>query len=157
VKVDSGKRVRLKVELKVVGGEVIEKSVIEYIQGGGAMLQALEDQVHGCEAGAKKSGVIPAEQAFGDPRAQVRKVLAKKEFPQEAQFEVGMRFQAKDATAKQDVVLQIDKVLDDTIEVVICHPLADKDIAYQFEVLAVTDPTPPPLPPDLLGAVEDAE
>ena len=157
MKVDSGKRVRLKVQLKVVDGEVIEKSVIEYIQGGGAMLPALEKIVQGCEAGATRSGVIPAKEAFGDPKAQVRKVLAKKEFPKDAKFEIGMRFQAKDPAHKQDVVLQIDKVLEDTIEVVICHPLGDKDIAYDFEVLKVTDPLPPPLPPDLVGAVEEKE
>ncbi len=157
MKVESGKRVRLRVELKVVDGQVIEKNVLEYIQGGGAMLPALEKLVDGCEVGAKKSGVIPAKEAFGDPNAQIRKVLSKKEFPEGATFEVGMKFQAKDAAAKQDVVLQIDKVKDETIEVVICHPLADKDIAYDFEVLKVTDPSPPPLPADLVGAVEDDE
>jgi FKBP-type peptidyl-prolyl cis-trans isomerase 2 len=157
VKVEAGKRVRLKVKLEVVDGEVLEKNIIEYIQGGGAMLAALEKLIGECAVGDSKSGVIPAKEAFGDPDTQTRKAIAKKEFPEGAEFEIGMRFQAKDPASGQDIVLQVDAIEDDAIEVIMCHPLADKDIAYDFEVLAVTDPNPPPLPGALVAdaVVED--
>lgn len=155
MKVEAGKRVRLRVKLEVVDGEVLEKKVIEYIQGGGSMLAALEKLVGECSVGDSKSGVIPAKEGFGDPKTQARKNIAKKEFPEGAEFEIGMRFQAKDPASGQDIVLQIDKIEDDSIEVIMCHPLADKDLSYEFEVLAVTDPNPPPLPGDLVEEVDD--
>lgn len=157
MKVAAGKRIRLKVKLEVVGGEILEQNIIEYFQGGGAMLPALEAEIDGCEVGDKKSGVLPAKKAFGDPATQTRKSISKKEFPEDAEFEVGMRFEAKGADGVQNVVLQVEKIEDDSIEVLLLHPLADKDLNYEFEVMNITDPTPPPLPPDIIGSTVEEE
>lgn len=155
VKIEKGRRVRLKVQLTIVDGDEIEKSVVEYIHGGGTMLPGLERVLDGLEKGAKKSGVIQAKNAFGDASFQRDKQMSRTEFPADIKLEAGSRFMAKGADNKQDVVLEIAKADDKQVQVRLLHPLAEKDIAYDFEVLSVTDPTPPPLPPDALGASED--
>jgi FKBP-type peptidyl-prolyl cis-trans isomerase 2 len=48
-------------------------------------------------------------------------------------------------------VLRVVEIADDKVQVRLVHPLAEKDIAYDVEVLAVTDPTPPPLPIEAIG------
>ena len=154
MKIEAGRRVRLKVELAVKGGAEIEKNVVEYIQGGGTMLPGLEKVLDGLEKGAKKEGTLAAKTAFGDPKFQIKKPIPRKEFPKDAKLEAGQQFMAKGPDGKTDVVLRIEKAGADTIECVMLHPLADKDVTYKVEVLAVTDPTPPPLPAHLIAKEE---
>lgn len=145
VKIEKGRRVRLKVEL-TAGSDVIEKSTVEFIQGGGTMLPGLEALLVGLEVGAKKEGVLPAKEAFGNPQMHPVKSLRRADFPADAKLEVGMRFAAKGADNGLDVVLQIEKLDGETVETRLVHPLADKDLAYKLEVMQVTDPRPPPVP-----------
>jgi FKBP-type peptidyl-prolyl cis-trans isomerase 2 len=145
VKIEQGKRVRLKLKLQVVGGEVIEQSVVEYFQGAGKMIAGVERVAEGMSVGEKKEGVIPAIDGFGNPVHQPKKSIGRAEFPKDAKLDKGSEFQAKSETG-QDVVLVVDSADDKTVEVRLCHPLYKKDLEYQVEVISVTDPTPPPLP-----------
>ncbi|WP_428267282.1 FKBP-type peptidyl-prolyl cis-trans isomerase [Haliangium sp.] len=154
MKVEKGRRVRLKVHLTAVGGDEIEKSVVEYVQGSGTMLPGLEKVVEGLGAGEQRKGVIKAENAFGDASFQREKTMKRKEFPEDMKVEPGERFMAKGADNQQDVVLEIARIEGDTVHVKLLHPLADKDISYELEVMHV-GPTPPPLPPEALGAEDE--
>lgn len=156
VKIEQGKRVRLKLKLQVQGGEVIEQSVVEYFQGAGKMIAGVERVVEGMAPGEKKEGVIPAIDGFGNPVHQPKKSIARTEFPKDAKLEKGSEFQAKSETG-QDVVLVVDTADDKTVEVRLCHPLYKKDLTYQVEVISVTDPTPPPLPASAIAADESEE
>jgi FKBP-type peptidyl-prolyl cis-trans isomerase 2 len=157
VKIAKGLRVKLKVELSVVGGDPLEKSTLDYIQGGGSMLPGLEAVLDGLERGAKRDGVIVAKDAFGNPTMQPVKKIPRTEFPADAKPKVGDRFTAKGAAGGIDVVLQIEKVTDAEVECRMMHPLADKDIKYSVEVLGVTDPKPPPMPAQALELEPDPE
>ncbi|HYU15949.1 MAG TPA: FKBP-type peptidyl-prolyl cis-trans isomerase [Candidatus Acidoferrum sp.] len=156
MKIETGRRVRLKVRLQVVDGDVLEQSVVEYFHGAGKMLAGLEKAVEGLASGDKKEGVIPAREAFGNPAGQPRKTLARAEFPADAVLKKGQEFQAK-AEKGQDVLLLIEDVRDQKVDVRLVHPLASKDIAYEVEVISVTDPTPPPLPASAVAMAEEAE
>lgn len=157
MKIEEGKRVRLRVKLQVVDGEVIEKNIVEYFQGGGTMLPGIERLLDGCPVGTIKAGVLAADDAFGAPESQPTKTISRSEFPANADLEIGTKFVAKDAGGKQDIVLQIETVDEKNVVVRLCHPLADKDIRYELEVLGVSDPTPPPLPADAIAAEDEEE
>lgn len=152
--ISKGLRVRLKVELKVAGGDVIEKTAVEYIQGAGTMLPGLESELEGLKKGDTKEGTIEASRAFGSPEHQPKKIIPRAEFPEGAALEVGEKFAAKGPDG-QDVMLEVLKSEKDSVEVRFLHPLADKDIDYDVEVLAVRDPVPPPLPAEAVA--EDDE
>jgi len=157
VKIEKGKRVRVRVHLAVVGGKTLEKSVVEYIQGSGKMLPGLEKELAGLEKGAKKSGVIKAKDAFGNPSMHPTKKMKKNEFPKDMKIQAGESFVAQsDDKSHMNVILKIEKVSGDDVDVRLVHPLADKDITFEAEVLAVTDPAPPPLPVKALK-LEDAD
>jgi FKBP-type peptidyl-prolyl cis-trans isomerase 2 len=145
VKIEKGRRVRLKVEL-TAGTDVIEKSVVEFVHGGGTMLPGLEAVILGLEQGASREGVLPAKEAFGNPAMHPIKKMKRSEFPADAKLAAGTRFAAKAPDSGLDVVLQIEKVDGDTVETRWLHPLADKDLTYKLEVMQVTDPRPPPVP-----------
>lgn len=155
MKIEKGKRVTVKVDLAIVGGDALEKTTVEYIQGAGTMLIGLEKALEGLEKGAKKEGVLKAIDAFGNPKMHPTKTMGRAEFPKDAKLKEGERFTAKGVNGGMDVVLQIEKLKGDQVEVKLVHPLADKDIKFSVEVVQVSDPRPPPLPVAALKLEEE--
>ena len=47
-------------------------------------------------------------------------------------------------------MIEVVEILEDEVKTVLKHPLADKNILFDVEVLSVTDPAPPPMPSDML-------
>jgi FKBP-type peptidyl-prolyl cis-trans isomerase 2 len=150
VKIETGRRIRIRVHLAISGGDDIEKCVVEYVQGGGTMLPGLEKLLLGKEKGAKLDGILPAKEAFGNPALHPVKKMKRSEFPKDAKLVKGERFAAKGVNG-QDVVLSIESITTEEVEVKLVHPLADKDIKYELEVLNVSAPAaPPPIPAQAL-------
>lgn len=147
--IEPGKRIRIRARLSVEGGELLEDRVVEYVQGDGSMLPGLESRLAGLGSGAELKGTIPASEAFGNDAAAPTMTIPRAEFPKDASLELGSTFAAKGANG-QDVVLAVSKVTDTEIVVKLRHPLADKAIAFDVTVLAVSVPPPPP-PPGVLG------
>jgi FKBP-type peptidyl-prolyl cis-trans isomerase 2 len=156
VKIEKGRRVKLKVDLKVAGGQQLEKSTVEYIQGAGTMLPGLETILEGLEKGAKHEGVLKAKDAFGNASMHPLKKMKRSEFPKDAKLVEGEKLVAASADkAHMNVILQIVKVSGDDVDVRLVHPLAEKDIQYAVEVIQVSDPRPPPVPAEALDLEEE--
>ncbi len=155
MKIEKGHRVRVRVHLAIVGGDTIEKCVVEYVHGGGTMLPGLEAVLLGKEQGAKLDGVLKAKEAFGNPSMHPVKKIPRAEFPKDANLKAGEKFSAKGANG-QDVVMVIEKVTDKEVDVALVHPLADKDIKYEVEVLSVKEVKPPPPIPAAALELEEA-
>lgn len=147
---------KLKVDLSVAGGQQLEKSTVEYIQGGGSMLPGLEKLLEGLEAGAKRDGVLKAADAFGNPSMHPLKKMKRSDFPKDAKLTEGEKMVAAGADkAHMNVILQIVEISGDDVDVRLVHPLAEKDIKYAVEVVQVTDPRPPPMPAKALKLEEE--
>ena len=155
MKIGPGKRVRLRVKLEVVGGKVLEESVVDYVHGDGRMLPGLEQVLEDLEAGSVKKGVLEAAHAFGDERRLPVKKLPRREFPAAAQLEVGGLFTAHGPNG-EEVVLRVMALEEDHVVAKFLHPLWDKDIGYELHVLLVVNRVPPPLPAEAV-ATEDTE
>jgi FKBP-type peptidyl-prolyl cis-trans isomerase SlyD len=147
VKIEKGRKIKLKVDLSVAGGPQLEKSTVEYVQGAGTMLSGLEKLLEGLEAGAKREGVLKAKDAFGDPAMHPLKKMKRSDFPKDAKLTEGEKLIAAGADkAHMNVILQIVKISGDDVDVRLVHPLADKDIKYSVEVGQGSVPRPPPVP-----------
>jgi FKBP-type peptidyl-prolyl cis-trans isomerase 2 len=156
VKIEKGRRVTLKVDLSVAGGQQLEKSTVEFIQGSGKLLPALEAVLDGLEKGAKRDGVLKAKDAFGNPALHPVKKMKRSEFPKDAKLTPGEKMvAASDDKAKMNIILQIEKVSGDDVDVRLVHPLAEKDLSYALEVVQVSDPRPPPMPASALKLEEE--
>ncbi len=154
MKIEKGRRVTLKVDLSVAGGQQLEKNQVEFIFGSGAMLCGLETVLAGLEPGAKREGVVKAKDAFGNPAMHPVKRMKRTEFPKDLELKVGEKLVAKGVN-DMNVIMQIEKVAGDDVDVRLVHPLAEKDIKYAVEVVQVTDPRPPPMPAAALELEED--
>ena len=146
----------LKVDLAVVGGETIEKTTVDYIQGAGTMLPFLEPLLEGLEKGAKRDGVIKARDAFGNPALHPMKKMKRADFPKEVKLDIGEQLVAKGVN-NLNVIMKVEKVTGDEIDVRLIHPLATKDLKYSLEVVQVSDPRPPPMPGKALELDPDPE
>ena len=157
MKIEKGRRVKLKVDLSVAGGQQLEKSTVEYIQGAGTMLPGLEALLEGLEKGAARDGVLPAKDAFGNPSMHPLKKMKRTDFPKDAKLTVGEKLVAASADkSRLNVILQIEKISGDDVDVRLVHPLAEKDIKYAVEVVQVSDPRPPPVPAQALKLEEES-
>ena len=154
--VSDGHIVRIDCELRVKGGELIESSSktgpVEYKQGGGQMLAALESRLAGMAVGDEKSGIIPAAEAFGAESSQPTMTIPRASFPSDAKLEVGAQFEAKSPQGTP-VMLNVLSIDDDAVTAKVVHPLATKDLEFRVKVLAIRPP-PPPVPQ---SAVEELE
>ena len=154
VKIEKGRRAVVKVDISVVGGESLEKSTVEYIQGAGTMLPGLEQVLEGLDKGATREGVLKPNDAFG--AQQPVKRVPRSEFPADAKLAPGEKFSGK-AENGMSVVLQIERVVEDRVEIRYIHPLADREIQYRVEVVQVRDPRPPPMPASALELEPELE
>lgn len=160
MKIEKGRRVTLKVDISVAGGQQLEKKTLEFIQGSGPMLPALERILEGLQAGDKREGVLKAKDAFGSAEIQAKiplKKMKRTDFPKDAKLSVGERMIAAGAdSAQMNVILEIAKVSGDDVDVKLIHPLAEKDLQYSVEVVQVRDPRPPPVPAQALKLEEES-
>jgi FKBP-type peptidyl-prolyl cis-trans isomerase 2 len=145
MKVSAGSGVRIEVELKVKGGEVIESSSksgpIEYRHGDGRMLTGLEKRLEGLERGAELTGVLTPEEAFGTEDSQPTMKLPRAEFPKDAKITPGDRFEAKGPKGTP-VVLRVTEVDDKVVTAKVVHPLAGKEIEFKVKIVSVKPPLP---------------
>lgn len=147
MEIEKNRRVRIKVKLQVEDGEVLEESAVEYFHGAGKMLDGLEEELEGMKVGDKKSGTIPAAKAFGGKSHQHEKTVPRSEFPADVELTPGTSFMAG-GEGGSNIMIEVVEVLEDEIKAILRHPLAEKNIVFDVEVLSVTDPLPPPLPSD---------
>lgn len=146
MKIAKGMKVTLKVDLSVAGGQQLEKNQVEFVYGSGAMLSGLEAVLLGLEKGAKREGTLKAKDAFGNPAMHPLKKMKRSEFPKDVKLEPGEKLVAKGVN-DMNVIMKVEKVSGDDVDVRLVHPLAEKDIKYAVEVVAVRPPPPAPPPP----------
>lgn len=151
MKIAKGTKVTLKVDLSIAGGQQLEKNQVEFVYGAGAMLSGLETILLGLEKGAKREGTLKAKDAFGNPAMHPLKKMKRSDFPKDMKLEVGEKLVAKGVN-DMNVIMKVEKVSGDDVDVRLVHPLAEKDIKYSVEVVAVR-PKPPAVPKGA-GAVE---
>lgn len=137
MKIASGHKVRIEFELKVKGGEVIERSTVEYVQGEGKILPALEKRLEGMSLGEEKSGDIPASEAITEESLPTKDV-SRGEFPKEAKLAVGQVFEAKGPQGP--VSFKLVKVGNEQVTIRFLHPLIGKDLSFKVKVLMIEDP-----------------
>ncbi|MCP4602817.1 MAG: peptidylprolyl isomerase [Proteobacteria bacterium] len=129
--------------LTINSGEVVDKSDPErplgFVFGKGIMIPGLEKQIEGLEEGAKKKIVIPPEEGYGEPRAELINEIPRKNFPEEMDISVGMTFQASGPHGP--INLMVKEIKDDAIIADFNHPLAGQTLNFDVEIVGVREST----------------
>lgn len=163
MKIAPGNVVRIEYEIRVKGGDIIESSArsgpVQYVQGEGKLLPALEKRLVGLETGATLEGQIPAAEAIPPEDSLPTRDIPRGEFAKDAKLEVGALFEAH-AAGGSVINLRVIAVDDARVTVRLLPPLAGKDLAFKVKVIRIEDPVshlvsvvrkpPPPLPAEAI-------
>jgi len=129
--------------LRDPGGRVIDTSLggapVVYLEGGGQIIDGLDEQLRGVEAGAKQRVEVPAARGYGerDP-SQIRRVKRSR-LPIEGELKVGDTFRVGADQAAP--IVTVTNVAGDDVWLDANHPLAGVNLVFDVEIVAVRPPT----------------
>lgn len=138
MKIATGLKVRIEFELKVKGGDLIERSTVEYVQGEGKILPAIEKRLDGLRIGEEKAGDIPAKEGIAEESLPTKEV-PRAEFGKDAKLTVGQVFEARGPQG-EPVSFKLVTLDKDKVTIRFLHPLVGKDLSYKVKVLMIEDP-----------------
>ncbi|MBE7563582.1 peptidylprolyl isomerase [Acidithiobacillus sp. HP-6] len=124
-------------------GELIDSSVGEepliYLHGHHGIIPGLEQALAGHRAGDKVEVSIPPEEGYGDWDEDLVEVVAKEDFDDPEDLEIGTQFETEtDEGARLATVIDIEG---DDVTVDLNHPLAGMTLNFDVTVLDVRDAT----------------
>lgn len=119
-------------------GKLLDSSIggepIQYLEGVGQIIDGLEEALTGLPVGTKRVIMVAAEKAYGKRDPELVRRVARSKLPVE-QINIGDMFQTdgdRHASIVTVAAIEGDEVLLDGN-----HPLADQDLVFDVEVLAI--------------------
>jgi FKBP-type peptidyl-prolyl cis-trans isomerase 2 len=126
---------------RLTNNEVFDTSLqdgrepIEFMIGSGQLIPGFENGVIGLAPGDKKTIEIPAVEAYGEYRDDLRVTVPKSNVPSDVQ--VGYSLQAE--VNGKLVPFVVRQVSEDDVVVDANHPLAGQTLIFDIEILGVTE------------------
>ena len=106
VKIEKGRRVTLKVDLSVAGGQQLEKKTVEYIQGVGTMLPGLETRARRAREGRQARGRAQGQGRLRQPGHAPAQEDEAQRVPQGRRSSTSARSSPPRATNDMNVILR---------------------------------------------------
>lgn len=129
--------------LRDPNGRVLDSSAggepISYLEGGGQIIEGLDEQLRFASAGQKARVTVAAKKAYGerDP-AQVQKVK-RDLLPIEGELKVGDQFQT--GADRYAPVVTVAGIEGEEVLLDANHPLAGVDLTFDVEIVAAREAT----------------
>jgi FKBP-type peptidyl-prolyl cis-trans isomerase SlyD len=123
-----------------VDGKVVDTSDegedLQFIQGAGEILPALEDQLYGMTVGDAKQIILQPEDGYGEVDPDAYANIPRKDLPSEIPLKEGVELELKD----EDNEIHFAKIVSLTKEHVrlnFNHPLAGQELDFSVRVVAL--------------------
>jgi len=138
--IKKGDTVRIHYTGTLTDGSVFDTSQgrdpLEFQVGVGHVIAGLDAALMGMSEGDKKVVDIPCDQAYGPVRDGGRQSFERSMIPAEVPLEAGGQLQMQTQDGRV-MLMQVISFDDATVEVDANHPLAGKDLTFDFEVVSV--------------------
>ncbi len=149
--IEVGSHVTLHYTLSLADGHVVETTregmPATHVIGAGNWLAALEERLIGLVVGDVRRFEIAAAE-IGAPEAPEPQAMSRDEFPPEMLLEPGMVV-GFTLPSGEEVAGTILDVAEHEVMVDFSHPLANRNLVWEVEIISVTVPDvtlPPPIP-----------
>ena len=109
------------------------KQPLEFEVGAGKIIPGFDKAVIGMEKGEEKEITIAPEEAYGQPRDDLKKEIPRTAIPQDQEPKVGMGLMMSTPQGQQ-IPARIVNVTDDNITIDINHPLAGKTLKFKIKI-----------------------
>jgi FKBP-type peptidyl-prolyl cis-trans isomerase SlyD len=113
-------------------GEDQEFSPRVIVLGEGHLFEAVEDDIHGKEAGDEGTATVPAPEAFGEYDESEVRTISKDKIPEDDRYPGGH----VEIEGQQG---HVETIIGGRARVDFNHPLAGEDIEYEYELLREVD------------------
>lgn len=110
---------------------------IEFKIGSSGIPSSLEKGIIGMEVGATKTITVPPDEGFGPKREELIITVKKKDFPGDAELNIGQRFQFKQTDGKLVDIYIVD-IEDELVTIDANHPLAGHKLIFDIEMVDIT-------------------
>ena len=142
MQVSEQKVVTMNYEVADDQGQLIDRSEeggpLAYIHGNGQLIPGLETALEGRGKGDKVAVDVPPEQGYGERDEEGVQTVARNQFDDSVEIEVGMQFEAQDDDEGHQIVT-VTAVDGENITLDTNHPLAGKNLRFEVEILDVRD------------------
>ena len=142
MQVSEQKVVTMNYEVADDQGQLIDRSEeggpLAYIHGNGQLIPGLETALEGRGKGDKIAVDVPPEQGYGERDEEGVQIVARNQFDDSVEIEVGMQFEAQDDDEGHQIVTVV-AVDGENITLDTNHPLAGKSLRFEVEILDVRD------------------
>jgi FKBP-type peptidyl-prolyl cis-trans isomerase SlyD len=142
MQVSEQKVVTMNYEVADDQGQLIDRSEeggpLAYIHGNGQLIPGLESALEGRGKGDKVAVDVPPEQGYGERDEEGVQTVARNQFDDSVEIEVGMQFEAQDDDEGHQIVTVV-AVDGENITLDTNHPLAGKSLRFEVEILDVRD------------------
>ncbi|MDQ7028312.1 MAG: peptidylprolyl isomerase [Ardenticatenia bacterium] len=143
--VRQGKVVTIDYQLRLDSGEVVDttegREPLEYLQGGGEIIPALEEAIEGMAVGDHKQVVLEAQDAFGEYDPRGRLTIPRAQFPPDLELIPNTELYLRD-TEGHPIPAYIVSVTEENVVLDLNHPLAGERLTFDVTVQHVRDATP---------------
>lgn len=140
--ITTGKVVTIHYTLTLDDGSQVDSSrggdPLAYLHGAENIVPGLEKQLDGKGVGESFDAVVKPEDGYGERIPDAVQQVPKGAFPDDAQLDVGMQFQAEDEAGNR-VMGTITAIEGDQVTVDFNHPLAGKTLNFAIEVTGIRD------------------
>jgi len=121
-------------------GTVFDSSVgrepLQFTIGLGQMIPGFDKGVVGLNLNESKTITIPADQAYGQYRADLVQVAARDQFPPDSELEVGQVLQVSQPNG-QIILVTITNVTDTNVTLDANRPLAGKNLTFEIQLVEI--------------------
>jgi FKBP-type peptidyl-prolyl cis-trans isomerase SlyD len=143
VEISADKVVSIHYTLKDDSGAVLDSSAggepLAYIQGHGNLVPGLEKALEGQRDGSTLAITVPAAEGYGVRDGALVQRMSKRSLKGSGEIRKGMQFQARTDDGMR--VFTVTAVVGDMVTLDGNHPLADQNLHFDVEVVAVRDAT----------------
>jgi FKBP-type peptidyl-prolyl cis-trans isomerase 2 len=109
------------------------KEPLAFILDIGMLIPGLEKSVKEAKKGEEKSVTIPPAEAYGEVDEKAIQDVPKTQFPEDLDLEEGLQLQAQ--TQQGPIPVVVKEIKPETVVVDFNHPLAGKELKFDYEVV----------------------
>jgi len=140
-KIEEGNSVTLHYTGTLTDGTKFDSSVdrgepINFVVGGGQMIEGFDNNVRGMELGEKKTFNISPEDAYGPSDPEAVQQISKDQFPDGFDPEKGILVRGTNEEGQEIVAIVLDTD-EETVTLDFNHPLAGKELVFEVEVVGI--------------------
>ncbi|WP_299743472.1 peptidylprolyl isomerase [uncultured Tateyamaria sp.] len=138
--IKDGDTVRIHYTGTLLDGTVFDSSdgrdPLEFVVGSGQIIAGLDVALPGMTEGDKKKVNIPCDQAYGPINPALRQGVPRDAIPDEIPLEIGLQLQMQTPQG-QPMPVTVVEVGEEEVTLDANHPLAGKDLTFDFEVVSI--------------------